>query len=222
MRFHSKRGHASPVNPALRRGGASATVQLRRPRARPLLVGTPCTASATSPARSGTRSNASLPEQARAVVVRPKSSREQDGSMAAHHQFGWLRDGSGVACTMHVPRMYLARTWLAPPNLLPSTWLVPALHHACTWLQAALARISAFCFLLSALARWWLWVALPRLSAFCILHSAFVSGWLWGRIRVALGSHWGSIGVALGSQWGAYQLAINTLWGGSDVALMSH
>ena len=125
MRFHSKRGQASPVNPPLRRGGASVTVQLRRPRARPLLVGTPSAASATSPGKSGTRSNASLPEQARAVVVRPKSSREQDGSMAAHHQFGWLRDGSGVACTMHVPRMYLARTWLAPPNLLPSTWLVP-------------------------------------------------------------------------------------------------
>src|ERR1039457_780829 len=107
MRFQSKRGHASPVNPALRRGGASATVQLRRPRSRPLLVGTPSTASVTSPERRGTRSKASLPEQARAVVVRPKSPREQNGSTAAHLQLPWLRVGLYHSCATHVPALQL-------------------------------------------------------------------------------------------------------------------
>ena len=34
--------------------------------------------------------------------------------------------------------MYLACTWLAPPNLLPSTWLVPGSYHACTWTASGL------------------------------------------------------------------------------------
>jgi hypothetical protein len=38
--------------------------------------------------------------------------------------------GSGVAPTWLIPRMYLACTWLAPPNLLPSTWLVPRMYLA--------------------------------------------------------------------------------------------
>ena len=144
MRFHSKRGHASPVNPALRRGGASATVQLRRPRARPLLVGTPSAASATSPARSGTRSNASLPEQARAVVVRPKSPREQNGSTAAHLQLPWLRVGLYHSCATHVPGLQLP---------IPSQ--AHGLDLACTTHVPGFRRS---------------WPAFLH-SAFCILHS---------------------------------------------------
>ena len=185
MRFHSKRGHASPVNPALRRGGASATVQLRRPRARPLLVGTPSTASATWPARSGTRSNASVPEQARAVVVRPKSSREQNGSKAAHLQLPWLRDDFGVACTTHVPCMYLACTSHVPRMYLTCTSHVPGLHFpipsqahgldlACT------THVPGF---------GPLWPGLHP-SSF-ILHPSLrgrieaALGWLWGGFRLA-------------------------------------
>ena len=64
-----------------------------------------------------------------------------------------------LACTSHVPRMYRACTWLAPPNPLPSTWLVLGLNLACTWLWATLAAFSAFVILPLTFAPVWLWGA---------------------------------------------------------------
>ena len=68
----------------------------------------------------------------------------------------------------------------SPQDRIARTKLVPRTYHACTWLQAALARISAFCFLLWRLSSFILhfWVALGRVSAFFLLPSAFPSVWL--------------------------------------------
>ena len=96
------------------------------------------------------------------------------------------------ACPMHVPPMYYACTWLAPPNPLPSTWLVPGLHHACTWL-------------------WF---------PFCIHHSSFILhfwvalGSHWGSLGVALGWLWGAYRLATNTLWGGFDVALMWLWGG--------
>ncbi len=102
-----------------------------------------------------------------------------------------------MACTTHVPRMYLACTWLAP-----------GLHLACT------SHVPRMYLALGGFA-----------PPFCIRHSAFdlrlgvALGSHWCSLGVALGWLWSGFGVALEWLWGRNRLAINRLWGGFDVAL---
>jgi hypothetical protein len=57
-----------------------------------------------------------------------------------------------------------------------------------------------------------LWADFSRFSAFCFPLSAFARWWLWWSLGVALWSHWGSFGVAIGCLSTGFDVALMWLW----------
>src|ERR1035437_1771574 len=82
---------------------------------------------------------------------------------------GWLWGGFGGALVEPWWSLGGALGWLCTPESMPSICLLYGFAVALGGFARPPTPISAFYFLLSALARMWLWVALPGLSAFCLL-----------------------------------------------------
>ena len=96
------------------------------------------------------------PKSVAAASAAPGSSVFIRGFPLHSHGLGWLGCGLYHACTSHVPRMYLACTWLSPPNPLPSIWLSPGLYLPC------ITHVPGFGRLCTAFLH----------SSFCLLHSS--------------------------------------------------